>query len=447
MKTSITQALAEFVAGSSADDTPREVTDMAALCLLDWFAATVAGSREPVADPLHRVARLVGNGDQASVIGSRHRYTAPWAAMLNGTFSHALELDDVHHGAAIHGSAVCWAAALAVAELTGAGAAETTAAFALGYEIMARIGLPCGQRMIRENHHPTGVLGYFGACATAGRLLGLDARQQAIAFGIAAGQAGALTHVRGTMSKPFFAGHSACGGVLSALLAQQGFLSAPDAIEGAQGVLNTFAPGGVHEMVVDALGTRWELAQNAFKVHASCAMSHALVDGVLDLRRQRRLTLRDVAEVRLRLYPHATEYLNRPLVDGGLAGKFSAQYCAAVALADGAAQEGQFSDERARDPHLASFMRQVALEPDPRHGLDQATVIITLHDGTRHEIEVPHVLGSPARPLSRAALEGKAGQLLARALPPARLERALRTLARWPECEVRTLFDLCVDAG
>jgi len=439
-KESVTLTLAEFVADLTPSRLPQGVWRMSGLCLLDWVGAAVAGGREAIALPLERTLRQLDGCDQATVVGSGVRLAAPHAAMLNATLSHVLELDDVHHAAAIHGSAVAWAVALSLAQWKRKSAVEATVAFAAGYEVMARIGLACGQRMISNHHHPTGVLGYFGAAAAAGRLLDLDATQQAMAFGIAAGQAGALTQVRGTMSKPFFAGHAAHGGIVSAMLAQQGFASAVDAIEGEQGVLATFAPGVPASQTLQGLGQRWELERNAFKVHASCAMSHAVVDGVLELRERYVIDPANVREMRLRLFPHASDYLNRPVVDDGLGGKFSAQYCAAVALFDGQAQEGQFTDARARDPRLAALMQRVSLVPEPAHALDHASVDIEMDDGRVHRAEVQAVLGSPARALDRAALESKFMQLALRGLNMSSAQALLQDLGRWPDCSVDTLL-------
>lgn len=441
---SITRELAQFVVRT--DTLPAPIRHMARLCLLDWCGAAIAGSAEPIAAPLLQTLQLVDARADATVLGTPLRASAPWAALVNGSFSHVLELDDVHLPAAIHGSATVWAATLAVAEQTGAPAEAATLAFAVGYEVMARIGVLAGQRMIRENHHPTGVLGYFGAAAAAGRLLGLDAERQTMAFGIAAGQAGGSTQVRGTMSKPYFAGHAAHGGVVSALLAAQGFVSAADCFEGAQGILATYAPGADMAAAVDGLGRRWELAENAFKVHGSCAMSHAIVDGILALRARHGLLASEVAALRLYVFPHAAEYLDRPQVDNGLQGKFSAQYCAAVALLDGIVQENQFSAARAGDAALREVMARVTLEPDDRWRMDQARVEIHLHNGECHALEVLAVSGSPAKPIGDAAMEAKFLQLARRALPAARAEQLLRALRAWPRGSVRGLLDLAATA-
>jgi len=413
---------------------------MARDCLLDWVAVAVAGSREPVHHPLERVVGLFGEKGTASLIGTQLRCSAPHAAMINGTLSHVLELDDVHHEAAIHGSAVVWAASLAMAQHCRATAREATLAFVIGYEVMARIGLACGQRMMRGHHHATGLLGYFGAGAAAGRLLKLNPAQQAMVFGTAAGQAGALTQVRGTMSKSFFSGHPAHGGVLSALLVEQGFSSAVDALEGSEGVLATFGGQSDYLHIVEGLGVRWELLRNAFKVHASCAMSHALIDGIIELRERYALKPGQVVDIELSLYPHATHYLDKMEVKDGLQAKFSAQHCAAVALLDGSAQEHQFSSDRVQDKEVNRIMKLVRLIPDQRFGLSQARVVLGLADGGSVSTNVKNVLGSSDRPLSRSQLKSKAQSLVRRVLSDEHVDALMRTLDRWPDCEVDEIF-------
>jgi 2-methylcitrate dehydratase PrpD len=249
------------------------------------------------------------------------------------------------------------------------------------------------------------------------------------------------------MSKPYFAGHSAHGGVLSALLASNGFTSADDCFEGAQGTFATFSPGVDMSAAVEGLGSRWELAENAFKVHASCAMSHAIVDGILALRERHALHPGAVAALRLCVFPHAAEYLDRPRVDNGLQGKFSAQYCAAAALLDGSVQEMQFTDARAADPALHGAMARVALVPDARYRMDQARVEIALHSGERHVLEVLAVSGSPAKPIGLAGLQGKCLQLATRVLGAERGAGLLQSIHGWPQGSVPGLLQQTIPAN
>ena len=444
-----TRQLARFASTIQYADLPAGVVDMARRCLVDWLGIAIAGSRQPLAPIVQTVVDQLGGHPQATLIGLGTRTSTAQAAMVNATFAHSIDYDDVHLGSGVHASAPVWAAALALAEWLGKSAEEATAAFVAGYEIMARIGRAVGKPMIAANFHPTGTLGYYGAAAAAGRLLDLDELGLARAFGIAAGQAGALIQVRGTMSKPFFAGHSAHGGVLSALLAANGFESVTDAIEGPEGVLVTFGRGQSGRSpdvgrVVDGLGERYELLANAFKAYAACAMTHPMLDGLLEIRRETTLEPLDVSEIQVRLYPYATEYVNRPDVPTGLAGKFSAQYCAAVAVLDGQAQEPQFTDARAADPAVKQLMERVRLVPVEGLPMTQSEVEVRLADGRvlSRRIEAP--TGSPQRPLAWDDLAAKFESLAGISLPADRVEELLDRLAEWPAADVGTLLGLTV---
>ena len=87
--------------------------------------------------------------------------------------------------------------------------------------------------------HATGTVGTFAAAAAAGRLLGLGPDAMEHALGLAATRAAGLKASFGTMAKPLHAGRAAAGGVLAALLAEQGFTAGVGAIEGHQGFAAT----------------------------------------------------------------------------------------------------------------------------------------------------------------------------------------------------------------
>ena len=65
---------------------------------------------------------------------------------------------------------------------------------------------------------------------------------------------------RGTMCKSFHAGKAASNGVLAGLLAEKGFDSSDEIIEGKKGFCRIYSDVAVPEAVLDALGERWEIA-------------------------------------------------------------------------------------------------------------------------------------------------------------------------------------------
>ena len=442
MVVSATKRFARFAASLRHEDLPPAVAEMARRCLIDWLGIAITGSRQPLAPLLLETIGQLGGHRQALMVGAGGaRTSVAHAAMCNATFSHAIDYDDVHMPSGVHATAPVWAAALAVAQWKQLSAAEATAAFVAGYEVMVRIGNVAGFAMIQRHFHPTGTLAYFGAAVAAGRLLGLDEHRMAMAIGIAAGQAGGLTQVRGTMSKPFFAGHAAHGGVLSALMAANGFESAADAIEGPEGVFATYAEGIDEGIAFDGLGERYELLNNRFKAYAACAVTHPVLDGLLQLR-ARIGDVSRISEIVAHVHPYATEYVNRPHVTTGLAGKFSMQYCAAVVLLDGQAQEAQFIDERAGDAALQALAGRVRMVGVAGMAMDRCEVEVKLADGSALRCAVSDITGSPARPIALPDLELKFRSLASAACDDADIDAMLGLLRAWPVGNVDELLAL-----
>ncbi|WGX96919.1 MmgE/PrpD family protein [Nocardioides sp. L-11A] len=437
----VTGRLARRVASLGAADLSGPVAERLRACVIDWVACAVAGAGQPGPAALRR-AELADSGRRTStLVGGRRRGSVELAATHNGFASHVLELDDVHLPSLSHASAPVLAAALAVGEEVGAPADEVGLALLAGYEAMARIGRPVGQRMISERHvHPTGFLGYFGAATAAARLYGLGEEQLVAAWGIAGGQAGGLTEVRGTMSKAYFAGHSAGGGVRAARLAREGFGSARDIVGGPSGIWAAF---GADPDAVDPDATHLgpdgpAVLENTHKLHASCALGHPMIDVVLAARAAGPAPTALPRRLELHLPVEAATYLDRPEPVNGLDAKFSAQYCAVVAWTDGLVGPAQFEDARVVDAH--GSMQRVVIVPRPEFDLARAEVRV--HDGTG--LATYHSGAGPAAGARTGPaldqLEAKFVALVAPVLGPDETTDLLAALRAWPDLP---LAELC----
>src|SRR5262249_32543007 len=190
----------------------------------------------------------------------------------------AVDLDDRHLPAVLHGSAAVAPVVFAIGEWRHASGADALAAFIAGFEAATRIGRVIGKRLTERGWHVTATVGTFGAAAAAGRMLGLDARQLARALGIAGTQAAGLTQSFGTMAKPLHPGKGAMTGLLAALLAGQGFTGSPAMLAAPDGLAGTFV--GVTDLgrAAEDFGKRWELLQNSTKYYAACHLTHATID-------------------------------------------------------------------------------------------------------------------------------------------------------------------------
>src|SRR5205085_11033777 len=181
--TNTMQILADFVATAHV---PPEARARAQTAVLDTVGVTLAGSVEPAARIVQRVAAAEGGAPCSSVLGTAQRTSASTAALANGTAAHALDYDDMCFVSLAHPSAPLVTAALAAAELAGASGRALLDAYVVGFELEGRLGPVMNPRHYQRGWHCTSTIGTLGAAAAASRLLGLDSAATGHAIAIAA---------------------------------------------------------------------------------------------------------------------------------------------------------------------------------------------------------------------------------------------------------------------
>src|SRR5262249_31037055 len=165
------------------------------------------------------------------------------------------------------------------------------------------------------------------------------------ALGIAATQAAGMQQNRGTMCKYLHAGKAASGGVLAGLLAQQGFDSAGDIIEGAQGFTRIYSETSNPEALVDGLGKQWEITRNGYKPYASAAVLHPVTDTMREIREAAgAIDPARVEAIELTVCPYVMSISGVRSPETGMQAKFSVYHTAAVGLVDGDGGVPQYTD-------------------------------------------------------------------------------------------------------
>jgi 2-methylcitrate dehydratase PrpD len=376
-----TKALSEYIRSLKFSDLPSDVVEGAKLCFLDWLGVTLSGSKEPLTGILLQLAETQGGNPQATMIGQKKKTSLLQAALINGAASHALDFDDVHLGMMGHPSAPLFPAILALAEWKRSSGKDFIAAFIAGFEAECRISSIVYPEHYLCGWHATGTLGHFGAAAGCANLLRLDSSQTINAMGIAGTQAAGLKQVFGTMCKPLHAGKAAMNGLLSALLAEKGFTSSPDMLEGEKGFSKVLSTRSDPAKALEGLGQNFSIRDVIFKRHASCFETHPAIDAVLALKEEFGLRADQVESIHLTAYSIACDIAGKPTPQTGLEGKFSLSFCIALALADGDTGEKSFCDEKVRDPRLTAIRDKVRIESDPGLSPSRAKIKIFTRDG------------------------------------------------------------------
>ena len=428
---SVTKKLADFVVETTFDDLPDGVTEHVKVCILDWIGVALAGSIEPPSRIIASIIKEMAGRKEAAVIGMGFRTSCPNAALVNGVMGHSIELDDIHEEAIIHPAAPVMPAALAMAEREDVCGKKLITAVTLGYEVEIRIG-----RAVIPSHyefwHPTGTCGSFGAAAAAGKLLGLDEKCMATAFGIAGTGAAGLVEVFGTMSKPFNAGRAAMSGVMAALLAQRGFTSSTRILEAERGYLQATAVTFDIESITKALGSDFEATKNIFKRHGSCGHTHGAIDAVLEIVERHEIKTDDISKILVGTYPIAVSTAGERYEPGTSDdAKFSLPYCVAAALIYGKVGLEEFSAEKLALPKILDLTERVEVFVDPEFAdarLGPAKVRISTKRGGEYQSRVEKPKGYPENPLTKTELETKFKALSSRVFADERIKVLLKTV-------------------
>jgi len=427
----VTRRLARFVATLRHDQIPDTARAYVSRSLLDWIGCCIAGLDEAPVRALDAVLAPMGGAAQATVIGRGRRASVLDAALLNGVAGNVLDLDDLHPGLIGHPAAVLAPTVLALGEWLGADGAAVETAYVAGYEVLVRIGLGTEPDLYNRGWHATGVLGTFGACAAAGRLLGLDERMMCAALAIAATQAAGLRELSGTPARCIHQGRAAAAGVLACLWAREGVEGVDDII-GARHGLRVFS-GEVHrEPMLDGLGERFLLEQTCYKRHAASGSLHAALDAAIALRERHRLVPDEVVQVEVVTHPLALELCARHAAPESVASaRQSMQFGVALALAEGRCDRDLYTDAMRLDPSIRTLCEKITVSADPTMVYAQAmpsAVAVTTRDGRRLSLRVDIPRGRPGNPMEPGELVDKFRALVDGALDAATAAAVVRDL-------------------
>lgn len=366
----VTEALAAFIHDLTPENVPEAVTAKARKATVDAFAAILCGAASEVAPPLLRYLARAATTGNAIVLGTGVKTSAEMAALANGALGAALEYDDVFSAMPGHPAAIIVPALCAEAAREPIDGMRFLDAFAIGYEVGAKVALGIGMgHYQRRGFHATGTLAMFSALAAVARLRRLPVEQIRMAFGAGASMAAGLQCQFGTMMKPFHSGWAARCALAAVDLAQCGYSASMTAFEQNDG--GFFAAYGTTESeparALTTLGNPWSLVEPgyALKKFPSCYAGHRAIDGILTLRRQLDLSAATVDQVVCRVAPGALNPMKYPSPNTGLEAKFSVPYALAVGVLDGRYTLWSFTDEAVRRPAVRALLpRMLAVEDE-----------------------------------------------------------------------------------
>lgn len=392
---------------------PDIALDAGKQLITDWLGCVFIGAEGGAAKAIVAAhAEEIGQGVATCFVGPAVCHPS-LAALISGTASHTIELDDIYSPAMYHPGVCVVSAALAASQLANAPGERFLRAVIAGYEISNRIGAG-----VNPEHytywHTTGTIGTFGAAIAAGIALDLDAAQIANAIGNAASMAAGLQQAFRSdgMTKPLHAGRAAEGGLLAARLAKSGFTGSSKMLSGPVGFVKAMSHGRDIAGQFENLLTEWTVTRSMYKRFSSCGHIAAPIDVAMDLSARKNIDPHKIKRIDVATYKTALVAAAIIHPSSVFEAKFSLPFCVAASLLGHDLTDPTSFDRLYSDAEIGKLIDKVNLMEDPEISaafpkLRGGRVAIEMENGEIYSDVAVTRKGEPSNPFTAKELQEK----------------------------------------
>jgi 2-methylcitrate dehydratase PrpD len=183
-----------------------------------------------------------------------------------------------------------------------------------------------------------------------------------------------------------------------------------DGIGGEFGALRVFITPGEYDeqQIADTFGSPWNIVAKEIRIkpYPCCRWAHRPLDALLALMRGNDVPADAVETIECEVGAHVSAVMAYRVARTELQAKFCLPYCLAVAVCDGRAGLGQFTDERVRDARVQALAARVkVIHPDGKSEFDTGTrlpctVRVRLKNGTVLEQSAGAARGDRENPMT-----------------------------------------------
>jgi len=433
------ERLSDFLSDLKWADLPGAVRERVPVVVMDTLGVIVAGNQLPENQQVAAMASRMGQPESATILGTNRRANPMFAGFANAVAGVSLELDEGNKYAAGHPSVHVLPVALALSEEQGLCGKEFLQSFLAGYEVAVRIARAT---RLRPGVHPHGNWGTIGAAVAVARLTGQGAAGIRQAINLAA-SLNLATHWQtcfagGTVRNAWPA-LSSLSGLMAAYMVSFGFTGEPDAPATTYGSLlgETFDPAAV----IKDLGNGFEILRGYFKRHSCCGYTHPPIDALEQvLVEHPEVQAGQVARIVVETHSKAAA-LRDPAPETTLGARFSIPYSLAARMIFGQCSPASFTADRIHRPEVRALAQKVAVVPsaefDARVPRQRgASVTLETLEGHRYSAVMPNPVGdSEFRPFTADQLRDKFRSLVSGVVGQERTERAIALVENLEELE------------
>ncbi len=402
--------LCQFASTIRLEEMDPSLISRCRLVLVDTLGAIVAGSSQQAIRRL--LAGLPQNDEgnaRASCLGRPERTSCLTAAMVNGIAGSSLEFEEGNSWAYGHPAIQMIPALVADCEGRRAPGKELLAGLIAGYESACRVSRASS---LRKGLHPTGTWGTVGAALGVGRLRQRTPEELHQIANLSASFA-ISPYVKnsfvGMNVASTFAGISNYFGLLANLFFDCGIRAEEESF---RMTFSRFVSDRFEEERLDeGLGKHYYIMANYFKPYPSCRSTHAPMDALKSILRDRPLLSEEVEEIRVETF-QAAAHCDALVLPSREAIRFSIPYLFAILILYGDLTPETIGKVSLSDPRLKFLAEKVKVKGLPQYEdlrplHTPARVTIRLGGGKELTCEVMNALGDPLCPLEEEALFGK----------------------------------------
>ncbi|MFC1987672.1 MmgE/PrpD family protein [Chloroflexota bacterium] len=412
---------------------PEDVVHIAKRCLLDALGCAIGGYEAPGRPICEDVAKELGGPEEATVIGSGLRTSAPNATLVNSFMVRFLDYNDVGGGG--HNSDSI-PAILAISEHEKTSGQDFLASLVISYELGARVRESFTGMSMPQRGWTYDLRGGLTLPPALGRLMGLNEDQIANAIGSCACVSLPLgildsNQEENMMMKNMRFGWVAYSAILSCMLAKKGFTGPVRIVEGNDGWRQVLLQGDIDmERLVDFSG--WRILDTRHKYLCADGIFHGNIYATLAIVKEQDLKPEDIAAVQIKAHARAAAHGTtsaRKYPRNAESANHSIFYLNAIAIKERAVGPASIKPEKFTDPVILDLIEKIKVEADPSISeRDEGISEITTKDGRKFEkrIDVPHGFGND--PLTDKELEEKFGDMAIKHMPDKQINKIFDTV-------------------
>ena len=452
----IAKKFAKFVAHTEFRELDPSVIEMVKKLTLKQVMGMVVGSTSPTCKKLIRYVKDNLGRPECGVYGCGFKTDVAQAALINGFFGHASEMEDDQFPGGGISDVTPWPALLTAAEKTKLSGQDVIVALYVGQEMQNRIAMwaSVGTDGIGICNLP--FIGIYGATAACARAYDLTEEETLASFGLAMVQGQGYHHTFGTDAH-FWESATVCrNAVMNVIMAKNGFTSNP-----VIGKCLDMLTGGNKNIqfakMTEGLGKAPYYVNNTWiKKWGFCFATHSFLDVLTDLMKKHNIRNEEVAEVDVHFDELRGAFVDRAEPATMELSRFSIQQILGYQLVYGECGLDTCTERSLHDPKVIEARRKVKVIYHPEYpkaylgvSIDgkamEGRLDVKLKNGKTLTGAQDTPYGSPKYPLTMDQVVGIYRKYMKGLLSDAQIEESrdiILNLENQPD--LQKLFDICI---